>query len=89
MAIGQKILQLYHKVIRNESRERCADKKLDHSPIAICFERGKTIAIHQDPDNTGEMAELDGVSSSSSADVEAGTHCRRAVISLRRAYSIL
>jgi hypothetical protein len=88
MAIGQKILQFCHKVIRNESRERCADKKSDHSPIVTSSERGKTIALHQDPDNTGEMAELDGVSSSS-ADAEAGTHCRKAVISLRRAYSIL
>ena len=88
MAIGQKFLQFYHKAIRNEGRERCADKKMDHSPIVTCFEKGKTIALHQDPDNTGEMAELDGVSSSS-ADVEAGTHCRKEVISLRRAYSIL
>jgi hypothetical protein len=88
MAIGQKFLQLCHKVIRNESRERCADKKLNHSPIVTCIEKGKTISLHQDPDNTSEMAELDGVSSSS-ADVEAGTHCRKEVISLRRAYSIL
>ena len=88
MAISQKFFQFCHKVIRKESRERCTDKKLDHSPIVTCFEKEKTIALHQDPDNTGEMAELDGVSSSS-ADVEAGTHCRKEVISLRRAYSIL
>jgi hypothetical protein len=88
MAFGQKILQLYHKAIRNESRERCADKKLDHPPIMTYFEKGKTISLHQDLDITGEMAELDAAPLSS-ADVEAGTHCRKVIISLRGAYGIL
>ena len=76
MAFGQKILQFYHKVIRNKSRESCADKKLDHSPIVTYTEKGKTITLHQDLDNTDEMAELDGASSSS-ADVDTGTHVER------------
>jgi hypothetical protein len=73
MAFSRKILQFYHKVIRNESREGCADKKLDHSPIVTYFKEGKAIALHQDPDITDEMAELEGVSLSS-ADVETSTH---------------
>jgi hypothetical protein len=73
MTFSRKILQFYHKVIRNESRESCADKTLDHSSIVAYFKEGKTIALHRDLDITDEMAELDGVSSSS-ADVETSTH---------------